>query len=130
LTYKFSRIRVLTSKLGRGAFARYLTRETSITGYPAEEAMAFVKLLPPEDGNALPVGDVIRRLRDEFEVVDVDADAGRDHLRGHLGLYLAAASVGVRSELAHRLPTLHPVEPGSSTPAGPPTRPCRCASRA
>jgi hypothetical protein len=44
--------------------------------------MAFVKLFPPEDGDALPVADVIRRLEDEFAVVDVDPDAGQNHVAG------------------------------------------------
>jgi hypothetical protein len=42
--------------------------------------MAFVKLFPPEDGDALPVADVIRRLQDEFGVVDTDPNAGQDHV--------------------------------------------------
>lgn len=31
--------------------------------------MAFLKLLPPEGGDALPVPDIIRRLEDEFTEV-------------------------------------------------------------
>ncbi len=42
--------------------------------------MAFVKLLPPEGGDALPVADLIRRLEDEFSVVDADPEAGQDHV--------------------------------------------------
>src|SRR5579883_1896764 len=44
--------------------------------------MAFVKLLPPEGNGALPVADVIRRLGDEFAVVDADPDEGQDHVAG------------------------------------------------
>jgi hypothetical protein len=42
--------------------------------------MSFIKLLPSEGRNALPIAEVIERLRDEFEVVDADPDAGRDHV--------------------------------------------------
>lgn len=50
--------------------------------------MAFVKLLPPEGHDALPVSEVIERLRDEFAVVDVDADAGQDHVAGMIAATL------------------------------------------
>jgi hypothetical protein len=42
--------------------------------------MAFIKLLPPEGGDALPVKDVIHLFRNEFKVVDVDPDEGQDHV--------------------------------------------------
>ena len=42
--------------------------------------MAFVKLFPPEGRGALPVADVIRRLQDEFAVVDADPEEGQDHV--------------------------------------------------
>jgi hypothetical protein len=42
--------------------------------------MAFVKLFPPEGHNALPVADVIRRLKDEFAAVDADSDKGQNHV--------------------------------------------------
>lgn len=56
---------------------------------------------------------------------------GSDHLRGHLGLRLAAAAAGVRVGLAHRLPALRPVEPGQGVGQAPPGRPrrSRCAGR-
>ena len=41
--------------------------------------MAFVKLFPPE-GGTLPVAGVIRRLKDEFAVVDADPEAGQDYV--------------------------------------------------
>lgn len=44
--------------------------------------MAFVKLYPPEGGDPLPVVEVIRRLREEFDVVEADADEGQDHVAG------------------------------------------------
>jgi hypothetical protein len=44
--------------------------------------MAFIKLFPPEGRDALAVRDVIRRLRDEFDVVDADPNAGQDHVAG------------------------------------------------
>ena len=50
--------------------------------------MAFVKLLTPEDGNALSVREVIRRLKDEFTVVDADPDAGQDHVAGMIAVTL------------------------------------------
>ena len=50
--------------------------------------MAFVKLLPPEDGDALPVADVIRRLEDEFAEVHADPDAGQDHVAGMIAATL------------------------------------------
>jgi hypothetical protein len=42
--------------------------------------MAFIKLFPPEGRDALPVKEVIRRLRDEFDLVDADPDAGQNHV--------------------------------------------------
>ncbi len=50
--------------------------------------MAFVKLFPPEGRDALPVADVIERLRDEFDVVDADPDAGQDHVAGMIAATL------------------------------------------
>jgi hypothetical protein len=41
--------------------------------------MAFIKLFPP-DGRSLSVRTAILRLQDEFDVVEVDRDAGRDHV--------------------------------------------------
>lgn len=50
---------------------------------------------------------------------------GGDHLRGHLGLHLAAATASVRSGLAHRLPAFRPVEPGPGLGPTAPGRPRR-----
>ena len=50
--------------------------------------MAFIKLFPPDGSDALPVAEVIRRLRDEFDVVEVDPDQGRDHVAGMLAATL------------------------------------------
>jgi hypothetical protein len=50
--------------------------------------MAFIRLCPPEGRDALPVADVIRLLRDEFEFVDADADAGQDHVGGMIAATL------------------------------------------
>lgn len=50
--------------------------------------MAFIKLFPPEGRNALPVEEVIRRLRNEFNLVDVDPDAGQDHVAGMIAATL------------------------------------------
>jgi hypothetical protein len=50
--------------------------------------MAFVKLLPPEGGNALPVADLIRRLENEFNVVDADPDTGQDYVAGMIAVTL------------------------------------------
>ena len=50
--------------------------------------MAFVKLLPPEGRDALPVADVIRRLEDEFASVDADPDEGQDHVAGMIAATL------------------------------------------
>jgi hypothetical protein len=50
--------------------------------------MAFIKLFPPEGRDALPVKKVIRRLRDEFDVVDADPDAGQDHVAGMIAAAL------------------------------------------
>lgn len=44
--------------------------------------MAFLKLFPRKDRNALSVSDVLRHLRDEFAFVDADPDAGQDHVSG------------------------------------------------
>jgi hypothetical protein len=50
--------------------------------------MAFIKLFPPEGCDALPVNEVIRHLRDEFNVVDADPDAGQDHVAGMIAATL------------------------------------------
>lgn len=50
--------------------------------------MAFVKLLPPEGGDALPVADVIRRLEDGFAVVDADPGEGQNHVAGMIAATL------------------------------------------
>jgi hypothetical protein len=42
--------------------------------------MAFIKLFPPQGGDALPVADIVRRLRDEFAVLNADPDQGQDHV--------------------------------------------------
>ena len=42
--------------------------------------MAFIKLWPRDDDGALPVLEVVDRLREEFEFVSVDTEAGRDHV--------------------------------------------------
>jgi len=55
--------------------------------------MAFIKLCPPEGRNALPVNDVIRRLRDEFDVVDADPDAGQDHVAGMIAATLRVSDL-------------------------------------
>lgn len=64
--------------------------------------MAFVKLLPPEGGNALPVADVIRRLEDEFAVVDTDPDAGQEHVAGMIAATLRFSErvPGMQEQLA------------------------------
>jgi hypothetical protein len=55
--------------------------------------MAFIKLFSPEGHDALKVDDVIRRLRDEFEVVDVDVDAGQDHVAGMIAATLRVSDL-------------------------------------
>jgi hypothetical protein len=42
--------------------------------------MEFVKLLPPENAKPLPVAKVLRRLRDQFKVVEADKSQGWDHV--------------------------------------------------
>ena len=42
--------------------------------------MAYIKLYPHEGAPWLDNQDVIERLRDEFECVEVDAEQGRDHV--------------------------------------------------
>lgn len=50
---------------------------------------------------------------------------GGDHLRGHLGLHLAAVAAGVRPGLAHGLPAFCPVEQGEGLGEAPPRHPGR-----
>jgi hypothetical protein len=50
--------------------------------------MAFIKLFPPEGRDALPVSDVIRRLEEEFDIVDADPDEGQDHVAGMIAATL------------------------------------------
>ncbi len=56
--------------------------------------MAFLKLFPHEGRDALTVSDVIRRLNDEFLVVDTDRDGGRDHVAA-----MIATALGFSDEL-------------------------------
>lgn len=42
--------------------------------------MAFIKLIPPEDRESLPVDEVIERLRSEFGFVHSDPAAGQAHV--------------------------------------------------
>jgi hypothetical protein len=64
--------------------------------------MAFIKLFPPEGRDALTVKEVISRLRDEFDVVDPDPDAGRDHVAGMIAatLRLSDSLPGKQERLA------------------------------
>ena len=50
-------------------------------------------------------------------------DAGGDHLRGFLGLHVAAVAAGVRAGLAHCLPAFRPVEPGEGVGKAAPGHP-------
>jgi hypothetical protein len=50
--------------------------------------MAFIKLLPTEGRDALAIGRVVERLREEFEIVHVDADEGQDHVAGMIAATL------------------------------------------
>ncbi len=42
--------------------------------------MAFLKLIALETSGPLPVKDVVRRLTEEFHIVEVDEDGGQDHI--------------------------------------------------
>jgi hypothetical protein len=42
--------------------------------------MAFLKLFPYEGHDWLPMDEVLDRMRTEFRAVDVDPDAGQDHV--------------------------------------------------
>lgn len=53
--------------------------------------MAFIKLFPREGCDALSVKEVVRRLRDEFDVVNADPDAGQDHVAGMIAATLRFA---------------------------------------
>jgi hypothetical protein len=50
--------------------------------------MAYLVLYPPDRHDVLPVPEVVKRLQDEFEVVDIDSDAGRDHVAGKIAATL------------------------------------------
>lgn len=56
--------------------------------------MAFVTLVPPADRKELSVGEIVRRLRVEVSLVDVDPQAGQDHVAG-----MIAAVLGFSDEL-------------------------------
>ena len=60
--------------------------------------MAFVKLYPPEGHDALPVTEVVERLRDEFDVVDEDPDAGQDHVAGMVAATLRLADAAPQKQ--------------------------------
>jgi hypothetical protein len=64
--------------------------------------MAFVKLFPPAGRDALPIADVIRRLEDEFAIVDADPDKGQDHVADMIAAMLrfSDAVPGKRERLA------------------------------
>ena len=38
------------------------------------------RLLPPEEGLKLSAGEIVRRISDEFEHVETDAEEGKDHV--------------------------------------------------
>jgi hypothetical protein len=59
--------------------------------------MAFIKLFPPEGSEALPVPEIIRRLRDGFASVDANPDEGREHVDG-----VIAATLRFSDELPHK----------------------------
>jgi hypothetical protein len=67
--------------------------------------MAFIKLFPPEGREALPVAEIIRRLRDEFAVVEADPDKGQDHVAD-----MIAATLRFSDALPHKQEQLAPLQ--------------------
>jgi hypothetical protein len=55
--------------------------------------MAFVKLVRPDGRDALPVADIIRRLRDEFEYVVADPEEGQDDVANVIAATLRMSAV-------------------------------------
>ena len=55
--------------------------------------MAFTKLFPPESRDALPVAEIIKRLRGEFQVVHADRDQGQDHVAAMIAATLRFSDV-------------------------------------
>ena len=51
--------------------------------------MSFIKLFPPDGDDTLAVSDVIRRLQEEFDIVNSDPDEGQDYVSG-----IIAATLG------------------------------------
>jgi hypothetical protein len=56
--------------------------------------MAFLKLIAPETSGPLPVKDVVRRLTEEFPIVEVDEHGGQDHIAS-----MIAATLRVSDEV-------------------------------
>ena len=69
--------------------------------------MAFIKLIPHEGREVLPVDEIINRLRTEFEEVKVDEDQGRDHVGKMIAAVLKFSdSVPGKAEQLRHLQTL------------------------
>jgi hypothetical protein len=50
------------------------------------------KLTPSDGKSYLATNEVVRRLRDEFPVVEADAQQGREHVRGMVRRFLKAGA--------------------------------------
>jgi hypothetical protein len=59
--------------------------------------MAFLKLFPHKGHDWLPIGEVLGRLRAEFQFVDVDRHRGQDHVGD-----MIAATLRFSDELPHK----------------------------
>src|SRR5581483_11675240 len=59
--------------------------------------MAFIKLFPHENSKALPVKEIIRRLRGEFALVHADPDEGSDHVAA-----MIVATLRFSDDLPHK----------------------------
>ena len=67
--------------------------------------MAFVKLIPARGRSALPVNDVVERLRAEFWFVHVDLDEGQDQVASTIAatLKLSDTIPIMKEQLEHLL---------------------------
>ena len=64
--------------------------------------MAFIKLIPRQDRDNLPVDQVIGRLQGEFNIVNVDSDEGQNHVAGMIAAVLRVSDdvPGKQTQLA------------------------------
>jgi hypothetical protein len=71
--------------------------------------MAFIKLIPRKGRKCLPVNSIVRLLKDEFTVMDIDRDEGQNHVAGMIAATLRFSdSLPFKQEQLTRLQSVQP----------------------